>query len=132
LVERPCIRAKLCALDIDPTVGGERGAIAAHARRRDAIEEIDASPHTLHQILRKADAHQITRSLRRKRVVDHLEDAIHVLLRFANGKSADAETVPRAARQDDLRGIAAKGLVRSEEHTSELQSQSNLVCRLLL
>src|SRR2546430_3495116 len=25
-----------------------------------------------------------------------------------------------------------KGLLRSEEHTSELQSQSNLVCRLLL
>src|SRR2546430_11036877 len=25
-----------------------------------------------------------------------------------------------------------KGVVRSEEHTSELQSQSNLVCRLLL
>src|SRR5688572_31686494 len=33
-------------------------------------------------------------------------------------------------------GVAALlglvGLVRSEEHTSELQSQSNLVCRLLL
>src|SRR2546430_10970568 len=29
--------------------------------------------------------------------------------------------------------VAAQGLfVRSEEHTSELQSQSNLVCRLLL
>src|SRR5688572_31285443 len=28
--------------------------------------------------------------------------------------------------------IAAGGAVRSEEHTSELQSQSNLVCRLLL
>src|SRR2546430_7645985 len=27
---------------------------------------------------------------------------------------------------------AAEGGVRSEEHTSELQSQSNLVCRLLL
>src|SRR2546430_10325028 len=27
---------------------------------------------------------------------------------------------------------AAAGLTRSEEHTSELQSQSNLVCRLLL
>src|SRR5688572_31343520 len=27
---------------------------------------------------------------------------------------------------------AITGLVRSEEHTSELQSQSNLVCRLLL
>src|SRR5688572_32456564 len=27
---------------------------------------------------------------------------------------------------------AESGVVRSEEHTSELQSQSNLVCRLLL
>src|SRR2546430_8370692 len=29
-------------------------------------------------------------------------------------------------------GAAAAGQARSEEHTSELQSQSNLVCRLLL
>src|SRR5688572_32554136 len=29
-------------------------------------------------------------------------------------------------------GRSSKGFVRSEEHTSELQSQSNLVCRLLL
>src|SRR2546430_8773573 len=29
-------------------------------------------------------------------------------------------------------GAAAGPLARSEEHTSELQSQSNLVCRLLL
>src|SRR2546430_8611033 len=29
-------------------------------------------------------------------------------------------------------GTIANGVVRSEEHTSELQSQSNLVCRLLL
>src|SRR2546430_8302783 len=27
---------------------------------------------------------------------------------------------------------SARNLIRSEEHTSELQSQSNLVCRLLL
>src|SRR2546430_3648451 len=32
----------------------------------------------------------------------------------------------------DLRDLSAKGSQRSEEHTSELQSQSNLVCRLLL
>src|SRR2546430_5069337 len=30
------------------------------------------------------------------------------------------------------RRIRRNGLFRSEEHTSELQSQSNLVCRLLL
>src|SRR5688572_32723386 len=44
---------------------------------------------------------------------------------------------PRRARRllrrlaDDL-GAAARLVERSEEHTSELQSQSNLVCRLLL
>src|SRR5688572_32019799 len=32
----------------------------------------------------------------------------------------------------DLRVPAAAAAARSEEHTSELQSQSNLVCRLLL
>src|SRR5256886_7397944 len=31
-----------------------------------------------------------------------------------------------------LLGTCGRGLLRSEEHTSELQSQSNLVCRLLL
>src|SRR2546427_8284457 len=36
----------------------------------------------------------------------------------------------RAGHHDGFR--AAPGRVRSEEHTSELQSQSNLVCRLLL
>src|SRR2546430_8517340 len=38
-----------------------------------------------------------------------------------------------AGLQHDLRREAlSELLVRSEEHTSELQSQSNLVCRLLL
>src|SRR2546430_11532100 len=47
----------------------------------------------------------------------------------------------RVHRPDDLRGLtvgvlrvtfAERYVQRSEEHTSELQSQSNLVCRLLL
>src|SRR2546427_9088807 len=45
----------------------------------------------------------------------------------ALGKSiAAAEGVHAGQR------LAEGGAVRSEEHTSELQSQSNLVCRLLL
>src|SRR2546430_5489347 len=45
--------------------------------------------------------------------------------------------VPERALLDPKLGFeawreAAEGLDRSEEHTSELQSQSNLVCRLLL
>src|SRR5256886_12565728 len=45
-------------------------------------------------------------------------------------------TVPRLAAKHGLRGLFVKeegvNPTRSEEHTSELQSQSNLVCRLLL
>src|SRR2546427_9488456 len=38
----------------------------------------------------------------------------------------------RAAGAQGTVGVGIPGTVRSEEHTSELQSQSNLVCRLLL
>src|SRR2546427_9497574 len=38
----------------------------------------------------------------------------------------------RASRISGHEGAAAPEPLRSEEHTSELQSQSNLVCRLLL
>src|SRR5688572_31035408 len=37
-----------------------------------------------------------------------------------------------STRGSTLNGIPANQVWRSEEHTSELQSQSNLVCRLLL
>src|SRR5688572_32650648 len=42
--------------------------------------------------------------------------------------------LPRASGDRGLpaRFPAPRGTARSEEHTSELQSQSNLVCRLLL
>src|SRR2546427_4968089 len=43
--------------------------------------------------------------------------------------------VPGPRPADPVRGVADRGdprRKRSEEHTSELQSQSNLVCRLLL
>src|SRR2546430_6592643 len=55
--------------------------------------------------------------------------ALAVRLARVVALDADAEALegPRT-RVVDLRGR----LARSEEHTSELQSQSNLVCRLLL
>src|SRR2546430_12740467 len=40
--------------------------------------------------------------------------------------------VPRKLPTVVSEGMACKRTMRSEEHTSELQSQSNLVCRLLL
>src|SRR5690606_41678109 len=37
-----------------------------------------------------------------------------------------------ASRQDELHSCSDSSAYRSEEHTSELQSRENLVCRLLL
>src|SRR5688572_31587414 len=39
---------------------------------------------------------------------------------------------PGPAAEEKMRAASPISYVRSEEHTSELQSQSNLVCRLLL
>src|SRR3990167_10884647 len=54
---------------------------------------------------------------------------------FVRGDIGDAELVAKLLAQHRPRAIlnfAAESHVdRSEEHTSELQSQSNLVCRLL-
>src|SRR2546430_6292320 len=55
-------------------------------------------------------------------------------------RPARADTTPPASTAPDPLGDAVGGSsgrstnlrLRSEEHTSELQSQSNLVCRLLL
>src|SRR5260370_29685571 len=44
----------------------------------------------------------------------------------------DAPGRPRAGRAGGAAGAHAVGRARSEEHTSELQSHLNLVCRLLL
>src|SRR2546430_12009615 len=54
---------------------------------------------------------------------------VDLLLGFLAFPDHVAEIVMRERRLDAIRGIVGE---RSEEHTSELQSQSNLVCRLLL
>src|SRR5690242_21418705 len=46
----------------------------------------------------------------------------------SRGRSAGSGSAPRSGRA----GSAARRRPRSEEHTSELQSHVNLVCRLLL
>src|SRR2546426_6831166 len=51
----------------------------------------------------------------------------HVSLEYFRHEGPPVETMA-----DDIREALAQPLVRSEEHTSELQSPCNLVCRLLL
>src|SRR5688572_32483420 len=51
---------------------------------------------------------------------------------WVDARGLDADRVARDAIGVLLRLGLSNVRVRSEEHTSELQSQSNLVCRLLL
>src|SRR2546430_10719743 len=68
-----------------------------------------------------------------------LHDALPILLRLAAVESEHQSTRHGVLRQHRSQTLEKNRLVgkvapelRSEEHTSELQSQSNLVCRLLL
>src|SRR2546427_7855706 len=57
------------------------------------------------------------------------------LFRSAHGPGGDRRLAAEIERRgrDETRGVLIEeDQHRSEEHTSELQSQSNLVCRLLL
>src|SRR2546430_17734858 len=56
-----------------------------------------------------------------------LHDALPIYLRRTAASSMAAMGIPRF-----IVGRVLNHAERSEEHTSELQSQSNLVCRLLL
>src|SRR2546427_6310713 len=54
-------------------------------------------------------------------------------VKFHNGKEVTSDDVVASLLRWGKRSVYGKSLFaqRSEEHTSELQSQSNLVCRLL-
>src|SRR2546430_8226239 len=73
------------------------------------------------------------RSLRRERA-GHADDRRDDELGWAGNRSGIAGDGPATRHRHDLVGDEPlhRGRRRSEEHTSELQSQSNLVCRLLL
>src|SRR2546430_4420760 len=52
-------------------------------------------------------------------------------MRVSHERAADDASAPEQA-PPTARAVKGRRMLRSEEHTSELQSQSNLVCRLLL
>src|SRR2546430_14475455 len=57
--------------------------------------------------------------------------SLHDALPISTRSTSSAAGAPTSSSPRSCRGRSAAGS-RSEEHTSELQSQSNLVCRLLL
>src|SRR2546430_7459058 len=68
-----------------------------------------------------------------------LHDALPICSRSAAARTRSAASLARtpceyfrSASSERVVTCSSGSLARSEEHTSELQSQSNLVCRLLL
>src|SRR5688572_33508040 len=53
-------------------------------------------------------------------------------LRYGGREVLSVKSVKSVVNSVGVSGATVKSSSRSEEHTSELQSQSNLVCRLLL
>src|SRR2546430_8993371 len=89
------------------------GGAAARLERGVQVRDERAYPQPLRLIA--ADQHAVGALVR-----DHLHgDA------FGGGR-------PLVEGVHDAHDLRRRGILRSEEHTSELQSQSNLVCRLLL
>src|SRR5688572_30944232 len=71
-------------------------------------------------------------TLFRSMVVGHVAPEAYVGGTIALVKERDSITIDAGKRLLQLNVPAKELAARSEEHTSELQSQSNLVCRLLL
>src|SRR2546427_6226650 len=70
-------------------------------------------------------------------MAEYVSQAVIRFFRGLDGYEADMaaglwQHRPNPRRADYPVGVMGLGRMRSEEHTSELQSQSNLVCRLLL
>src|SRR2546430_7500768 len=63
---------------------------------------------------------------------DHAENRQRGEDRERDRRDDDERAAPAAEKQQDHEAGQGGRDGRSEEHTSELQSQSNLVCRLLL
>src|SRR2546430_9464499 len=85
----------------------------SHARRLGRILPTPSVPHASHRCFRCARG----------------DAAVHHLPRRRGGRHGG--TISSVVRSGAARRTTDE-IVRSEEHTSELQSQSKLVCRLLL
>src|SRR6266567_1224637 len=114
----------------------DRAALGRERRRRGAA--IGAGGHSHAPTLRRRGSSQ---NNRRRDRADRWRGAARYgsareareATRLGRHDTADPRRLPRRLqdpRRVGVRRLAHRG--RSEEHTSELQSQSNLVCRLLL
>ena len=117
-VERLGIVGMARVLDVDRAEAGESNAVAAIARRQHTIEHVDAASDGFEEIGRRADAHEITRPLRRQRRRGLADDFEHHALRFADGKPADGIT-GEADIDEPAHAVGAQLVVVAALHDAE-------------
>src|SRR5437762_2977286 len=87
--------AKGCVANVQCAFRRECRAVAAAARGRHAVEQIDAALDCRHEIGRKSDAHKITGECGRQPLLQDLHGCVHLVLRLPDGESTDGDARPR-------------------------------------
>src|SRR5574343_272230 len=105
-VERAGVGLVAGVLDLDIAEAGEQVAVAGVAGRHHAVEHVDAALDREDQVFRRADAHQVARLVGRHAGRDVVEDARHVLLRFADRQAANGHAVETDVVEASQRFVA--------------------------
>src|SRR4051812_24155946 len=85
--------------DLEHAGGYEQMAIARVPCRHDAVEHVDAAPNCLDQVLRRTYSHEVARPVRGQVRLDCIEHFFPLLLRLADGQTADRIAVEADALQ---------------------------------
>src|SRR5574341_2323992 len=85
-INRPLVASVLCVLDEQPPEGGEEPAGPSVPGGNHTIKEIHASRHSLDEVLRHSDAHQVPGPFGGKRRYDGVEHAVHDGLAAPTGR----------------------------------------------
>ena len=87
-IKRTQIVAVTAVLELHVAETGEEPAVARIAGGHHAVEHVDALGDAGHEVLGRAHAHQVARTVVGELVHDVVHDAEHVLLGLADGKAA--------------------------------------------
>src|SRR2546430_5109447 len=99
-------------------------------RRASILRQLDRGQKAAQVAANVGVAAKTVRAVARRYEEEGLESALHEKPRPGKRRALDVGQSQRIIAM--VCGSPPQGRGRSEEHTSELQSQSNLVCRLLL
>ena len=104
-IDRKRVFAIAGLFDDDATEASQRLAVACVSRREHAIEHVDARRDRVEEIAHRTDAHQVTRSFGIDEVRHFFETRVHLLDRFADGKSAEREPVEARIERGQFLGV---------------------------